>query len=103
MKKLEDVLPVDKAVACPECGGFVFFDWGLKLLETAYRGAVGQRFEGHAEAANVHVCAGCHHPVVNMSGDVYDAETFIPKDTIEKLIQEGQARHHQVPVRAMDP
>lgn len=102
MKKLEEVLAADKAVACPECGGFVFFDWGLKVLDTAYKGR-GPRFEGTADQSNVLVCAGCHHPIVNVSGDFYDAETFIPKTTIETLIREGQARHHQVPVPAMDP
>ena len=102
MKKLEEVLAADKAVACPECGGFVFFDWGLKLLHTESVGT-GPRTQDWSTNGNVQVCAGCHHPVVWMGGDYYNAETFIPKTTIEKLIQEGQARHHQVPVRAMDP
>lgn len=104
MKKLEEVLAVDKAVACPGCGGLVFFDWGLKLLHTeGASGALGPRVKDWATMGNVQVCASCHHPVVWQGGDYYDAENFIPKATIEKLIQEGQARHHQVPVRAMDP
>ena len=102
MKRLEEVLPPEKAVTCPECNGFVFFDWGLKLLHTETPGT-GPRVQGWATAGNVHVCASCHHPVVWQGGDYYDAENFIPKDTIETLIREGQARHHQVPVRAMDP
>jgi hypothetical protein len=80
----------------------VFFDWGLKILDTAFK-SVTTRLDGFADSSNVNICAGCHHPVVKVGGDFFDAETFIPKTTIEKLIQEGQARHHQVPVRAMDP
>lgn len=102
MQKLEAVVAADKAVACPECGGFVFFDWGLKLLDTAYNSR-SPRADGYAGSSHVNICATCHHPVVNVAGDFYDAETFIPKSTIESLIREGQARHHQVPVRAMDP
>jgi hypothetical protein len=102
VKKLEEVLAVDKAVACPECGGLVFFDWGLKLLHTETVGA-GPRTKDWGTAGNVQICASCHHPAVWQGGDYYDAGNFIPKDTIETLIREGQARHHQVPVRAMDP
>ena len=80
----------------------MFFDWGLKVLDTAFK-SLTPRFEGVADSSNVLICAECHHPVVKVAGDFYDAETFIPKATIEKLIKEGQARHHQVPVHAMDP
>lgn len=102
MPSLAEVLAVDRAVACPECGGFVFFDWGLKLLHQEAAG-IGPRVRDWATNGNVHICATCHHPVVWMGGDYYDAIEFIPKDTIDTLIREGQARHHQVPVRAMDP
>ena len=102
MQKLESVLAADKAVACPECGGFVFFDWGLKLLSLETMGK-SPRYQDWASSGNIQICATCHHPVVWQGGDYYDAETFIPKASIETLIKEGQARHHQVPVRAMDP
>jgi hypothetical protein len=102
MEKLEAVIPIDKATPCPECGGFVFFDWGLKVLNTAYI-SLTPRFTGAAGTDNVMVCAECHHPVVQIGSDFFDAVNFIPKATIETLIREGQARHHQVPVRAMDP
>lgn len=102
MKPLSDVMPPGKTVSCPNCGGFVFFDWGLKLLHRETSG-VGPRVADWAQAGNVQVCANCHHPVVWMGGDYYDAVEVIDKETIEKLIREGQARSHAVPVRAMDP
>ena len=102
MKAISEVLPPEKTVACPECGSFVFFDWGLKLLHREQSG-VGPRVTNWSVAGNVQVCASCHHPVVWMGGDYYDAAEVIDRDTIEKLIQEGKARTHRVPVRAMDP
>lgn len=99
---LSTVVTPEKAVACPECGGFVFFDWGLKVLHRNTQGA-GPRVKDWTDWNSVQVCAGCHHPIVAVGGDFYDAIEFIPKGTIETLIREGQARHHQVPVRAMDP
>jgi hypothetical protein len=101
MKLLESLLTPEKTIACPECGGFVFFDWGLKFLHI--EPGLGPRTEGWQSQGGVVICAGCHHPVVWAGGDYYDAATYIPKDTIEKLIREGQARSHAVPVRAMDP
>lgn len=102
MKALEEILTPEKTVACPDCGGFVFFDWGLKLLHTENAGT-GPRVQGWQSSGNVTICASCHHPVVWMGGDYYDAGTYIPKDTIARLIRDGQARVHSVPVRAMDP
>lgn len=102
MKMLSEVLPPERMVTCPECGSFTFFDWGLKLLHREHAG-VGPRVQDWSTSGNVNVCAGCHHPVVWMGGDYYDGIEAIPKESIEKLIREGQARHHQVPVRAMDP
>jgi hypothetical protein len=99
---LSEVVPLEKAVACPECGGFTFFDWGLKVLHRNSVGA-GPRVKDWSDYNHVHVCANCHHPIVVVGGDFYDAIEFIPTETIEALIREGQARHHQVPVRAMDP
>ena len=91
MNVLEEVLPVDKAVACPECGGFVFFDWGLKLLDAQYHGRT-PRLANMADSSNVLICAGCHHAVVNREGDYYDAASFIPKATIETLLREEIGR-----------
>jgi cytochrome c553 len=102
MQKLAEVLPIDKAVPCPSCGGFVFFDWGLKVLDVAYKGR-SPRFEGHADQSNVMICASCHHPVVTVAGDYYDAAEFVSQDTIARVLQTGQARQHRVPVPVMDP
>jgi hypothetical protein len=102
MQMLSTVLGPDKAIACPECGAHVFFDWGLKVL---FRdsGGVGPRVQNWATNGGVQVCATCHHPVIWMGGDYYDGVEYFPKDTIEKLIREGQAREHAVPIRTMDP
>ena len=99
---LSAVLTPANTIACPACGGFLFFDWGLKVLDVAYK-SVTPRFEGVGSTNNVHLCASCHHPIVAVGSDYYDADEFIARETIEKLIREGQAREHRVPVSAMDP
>lgn len=102
MKLLSNVLPAEKTVACPGCGGFVFFDWGVKLLHREPSG-VGPRVQDWATSGTVHICVSCHSPVVWMGGDYYDAAEAIDRDAIGTLIREGQARQHAVPIRRMDP
>jgi hypothetical protein len=74
----------------------------VKILHNENVG-VGPRVQGWAASGGVHICAACHHPVAWMGGDYYDASEAISKDTVEKLIREGKAREHAVPVRVMDP
>ena len=102
MKSLSEIIPAGDSVACPECGGFAFFDWGLKLLDTSYR-SNAPRLQHYGDHNNVLICATCLHPVVERSGDFYDAADFVSRETIETVIQRGQAREHAVAAPRMDP
>lgn len=102
LKPLSEVVPLEKAVPCPECGGYCFFDWGLKFLHRASFGA-SPRLKDYSDFQNVQICASCLHPIVRVDGDYYDASEFVSREAIEKILARGQAREHRTPVPSMDP
>lgn len=102
MKPLSDVVAVDKAIRCPECGGFCFFDWGLKVLHRASYGPA-PRMKDFADHENIQICAKCLLPIAKVGGDYYDASEFITREDVETILARGQARDHRTPVPVMDP
>lgn len=102
VKPIDTVLTPETTVACPACGGFLFFDWGLKILDTAYK-SVTPRFQGAATNNNLLICAGCHHPIAQIGVDYFDAGAIVTTEQVDHLIRMGRSREHVTPVPVMDP
>jgi hypothetical protein len=101
MDKLSTVLPPDQIIQC-DCGCKAFFDWGIKIGSVNDFGP-SPRNKEWASTDNVQICVSCLKPSVVYQGTIYDASEYISAEQVQDLIEKGQARHHAMPPRRMDP
>lgn len=77
------------------CDSAVFYDWGIKLMESAtvpdIRGGSVERFNNFAETRNVQICVRCSTPYIVMAGELIDISEELSDEDVKLIISRGQA------------
>ena len=88
-----------KVKRCPaplgaaECGSAVFYDWGLKILETSVisgpRGPI-DRYRDYGSPTSVIICARCTTPYLMEGGDLVSIADELSAEDVKAIITRGQ-------------